>query len=159
MWWLAAAGVSALASAASSSAQGQEVQRNAYRQAALDEFEARGLEEEGKRAALKIYTQSAAVKSQQLAQLAYSGVVVGDGSAQAVIDETDKLTRQDAMATLYSADRQAASKRAGASARMRGGDDALLTGNIKAVGSLISSGISMYGQYSSYKGNTKGNTK
>ena len=101
-------------------------------------------QEEAERKALSIYTQSIQVKSQQVAQIAASGVVVGDGSASAIVEETDKLARMDAMAALYTGYTQAAATRSGATARVRAGDQALLTGVVKG----ITSGASTYASLS-----------
>lgn len=128
--------------------QGKADAKALGKQAGLDEFEARGVEQEAKDTADIIMANAMGVKAAQVAQMGASGFVVGDGSAQAVIDETDKLARRDAMAAIYSGVRQAASKRAGASARMSAADDAVLTGTLKGVSGAISS----YGSYKASKG-------
>ena len=140
MWQYIAAGAQMLGGIA----EGRANQKQMYRQAALDEFDARNTEEEAERKALSIYTQSIQVKSQQVAQIAASGVVVGDGSASAIVEETDKLARMDAMAALYTGYTQAAATRSGATARVRAGDQALLTGVVKG----ITSGASTYASLS-----------
>ena len=125
-------------------AEGRANQKAMYRQAALDEFNALNTEEEAANRALSIYRKAIGVKSQQVGQIAASGVVVGDGSASAIIEETDKLARIDAMAELYSGFTQAAATRAGSTARIKAGDQALLTGAIKG----ITSGASTYASLS-----------
>ena len=137
-WWMAAAAAASFVAGAS---EGVGNAKQLGRQAALDEIEARGIEKEAQETAVRIYGKAAAVKGQQVAQLAASGVVVGDGSAQAVLDETDKLSRIDAMAAVMTGTRQASAKRAGRDARLAGAEDAVLSG-IVGGGAIA---ISMYG--------------
>jgi hypothetical protein len=146
MWQLIAAGASLLGGIS----EGQQAARNLARQAAIDEFEARGALEQAREEAQNIYANAAAIKAEQVAQFAAAGVVIGDGSAQAVIDETDRLSRQDALASLYTGGRQAAALRASASARRAQEDDAVLSGLMKGIAGAAGN----IGSYASTRGSS-----
>lgn len=128
--------------------QGEADARSYARQAALDEFEAEGIIEESEAQADQVFMQALAIKSKQVSQLANSGAVIGDGSAQAVVDETEKLARMDAMAALYQGSQQASVVKAGGDAKMVAGREALLSSKYRAVTGAAS-------QYLNYKASRK----
>lgn len=63
--------------------------------------DAEGVKKQTLAEANKIREQSIAFRGSQLAQQASSNVIVGEGSAQAMIDKTTELSTADVLATLY----------------------------------------------------------
>lgn len=71
------------------------------RQRAQSEWEAEQIWKQAEQESSIIRSKAIQLRGTQVAQQAASGVMVGDGSAQAMLDETTKLAEQDVMATLY----------------------------------------------------------
>jgi hypothetical protein len=63
--------------------------------------DAAGVKKQTLEEANKIRDQSISFRGTQLAQQATSNVIVGEGSAQAMIDKTTELSTADVLATLY----------------------------------------------------------
>lgn len=94
------------------------------------------------------------MRSQIVVAQSGSGVIIGEGSAQAALDQLDTLASADALAALYSGVNRAASQRAnGRFGRQAGMEKAkafgaqaesqLAAGNAALVGGLLSAGGSV----------------
>lgn len=103
----------------------------------------------------KVKTAAIAYRSSQSAALAASGVVVGEGSAQTIIDKTSQLAESDVLALMYSGvDRSQAILRSGEFAQTSGynqAQTAMATGESRAnaawtnaAGSLLGIGSKTY---------------
>lgn len=104
----------ALAASAAMSAKGASDQADAQhkagiysaqsagRQQAQSDYEAKQIIEQSQEQARQVRAQAIAVRGKQVATQAANGVIVGDGSAQAMVDEVTKLSEQDAVAYLMS---------------------------------------------------------
>jgi hypothetical protein len=71
------------------------------RQLAQSEWEAKQIWHEAEQQSKIIRTKAIQMRGTQVAQQAASGVLIGDGSSQTLLDETQKLAEQDVMSTLY----------------------------------------------------------
>lgn len=112
MYWIQLAGLalSAVGTASSmSSARGASKSANAAayrseldgaRQEARIGIEAQYEVQRAREEATRIKQQAVIKRGAQVAQMAASGVVVGNGSSQAMIDETIRLANQDAIAVM-----------------------------------------------------------
>lgn len=118
MIWVAV-GMAAVSMAASSyagvqaqkgaNAAGYESELAAARGQARITIESQYAREDALSQVQKIRGQSLQVRGQQMAAMANAGVVVGNGSTQAMLDETKRLTEQDAVVHLQMAARQVTS--------------------------------------------------
>lgn len=70
---------------------------------AVSEFEAEQINKQAGFEVKKVRDASINLRAQQIASQAASGVVIGDGTTQAMLDETTALAEQDVMAILYNA--------------------------------------------------------
>lgn len=111
MFWLAAAGAALMAGSTvmkwnqmNDSAQAT-VESSAVN-AALQEFEGDMAYQASLLEAQKIRADAIRVRGRQMTQIAANGIVIGDGSAQALVDETLKLSEQDAYEALYEGSRK-----------------------------------------------------
>lgn len=109
---LSAASTAAGAAGASKSAKA--VKKAAATRALLAGAEADSVLENGKRQAGLIMWNSERLVGQQVASQAVSGVVIGDGSARAVVEETRNLAKMDALITMQDANFRANQIRQGA---------------------------------------------
>ncbi len=98
---------------AAKDAKAAEGAANAARQKLLD-MQAKDIIKQGKDTADLIYRKAYQARSTQVSQQAASGVLVGDGSASAVENETSYLARADALAELAQSEERANQVRAGA---------------------------------------------
>lgn len=91
------------------------------------------------------------MRGQQQASLAARGIVLGEGSAQTVIDETEALAERDALITIYDgiAGEQSASE--DARAMRKGGENAASSANAAANATIVNSVAGAANSYSSYK--------
>jgi hypothetical protein len=71
------------------------------RQQAQSEWEAEQIWKQAEDQARQIRAKAIQMRGQQVASMAASGILIGDGSSQALLDETTNLAELDAMATLY----------------------------------------------------------
>ena len=71
------------------------------RQQAITAFEAAQIYKNTSDNVRQIRRGAIEARGKQVAQLSSAGVMIGDGSAQTLIDETTNLAEQDVMATLY----------------------------------------------------------
>jgi hypothetical protein len=76
--------------------------KSAGRNRARSDFEAQQILDKSQEQARQVRAQAIAVRGKQIATQAASGIVVGDGSAQAMVDEVTQLAEQDAVAYLMS---------------------------------------------------------
>ncbi len=76
--------------------------KSAGRNRARSDFEAQQIIDKSHEQARQVRAQAIAVRGKQIATQAASGIVVGDGSAQAMVDEVTQLAEQDAVAYLMS---------------------------------------------------------
>lgn len=74
-------------------------------QAKLNKEHAANIKEQAKQEADKIRSEAIVIRGKQVAQQASSGVLVGNGSTQAMVDETTRLAEQDAYITLYNGEK------------------------------------------------------
>lgn len=72
------------------------------RRQAQNEYEAKQIIEQSKEQARKVRAEAINVRGKQVAAQASAGVVIGDGSAQAMVDEVSRLSEADAVAYLLS---------------------------------------------------------
>ena len=75
------------------------------RQVYLDERHAESIKEQSLQTAENIRADAIMIRSKQVASFASSGVMVGNGSAQAMVDETLKLSEQDVWITIYNGEK------------------------------------------------------
>jgi hypothetical protein len=118
---------------------------------ALGGLEADDIQTQARAEADMIKGQALRMRSQIVVAQSGSGVVIGEGSAQAALDQLDTLAAADALAALYSGVNRAASTRAnGRFGRQAGMERAkafgaqaesqLAAGNAALVGGLLSAG-------------------
>lgn len=67
----------------------------------MAEYNGEKIREQSRAKADKIFEHAARLRSQQIAQQAGSGVVIGEGSAAAVTEDTRNLASEDALVALY----------------------------------------------------------
>lgn len=79
--------------------------QRAAEQKILDEQHAADIKEQAAYEAKKIRAEAIKIRSSQVAQQAASGVMVGNGSTQAMVDETTRLAEQDAYITLFNGEK------------------------------------------------------
>jgi hypothetical protein len=90
--------------------QQASAQRKAGKQAAISggmaqaqsEYEAKNIIEQSQEQARLIRQKALMARGTQVATAASSGVLVGDGSTQTMVDEVSRLAEQDAVAVLWS---------------------------------------------------------
>lgn len=85
---------------AADKAEGQN-NRQIAAQAAADKEHAAAIKEQSVQEANKVRAESVVFRGKQVASQASSGVLVGNGSAQAMVDETIRLSERDAYTILY----------------------------------------------------------
>lgn len=134
------------------------------RQRAQSEWEAKQIWVQGQEETRKVRSKAIQLRAQQVAGMAQSGIMIGDGSSQSLLDETTSLAEQDVMAVLYNAARgQQAKEEAGRLAER----DALFQSNQlykQASITMIGATGQAFGQISSLAGSAAarsggGNTK
>lgn len=152
-------GMSLLASsqqAAAAKNQGRSELSASYYNAEMREYEAEIAKENAHYQAMKYLDEGKRIRSTQRAQFANSGVIVGEGSAMDIEQETQSLAERDAVVTMYNAVDENIS--AGAEARnMRSaGGNAYDAGQSRAKAAWISGVGSAVSQYQTYRAlNTK----
>lgn len=77
---------------------------------AVSEFEAKQIEKQTSDEIKKVRRNAINYRASQVASQVQSGVVIGDGSTQALLDETTSLAEQDAIAIMYNGSRGILSK-------------------------------------------------
>lgn len=95
------AGMGAMQQSAANKASKYGAQ-SAGRQQAQSEYEAKLIVEQSKEEAREIRANAVRLRGQQVAVQAASGVIIGDGSSQAMLDEVSALSEEDAVAVLMS---------------------------------------------------------
>lgn len=105
-----------------------------------------------------IRAKAVAFRGAQAVQQAASGVMVGEGSAQTVVDQTTQLAMSDTLATLYSGVNKASSIRSGADmqtqASINSANSMMAEGNAKATAATISAGSTLLrGAFNTYQDN------
>jgi len=98
------AGISAAGAVSSSNAQKKAGKYGAEaggRQKAQSEYESKIILEKSQEQARQVRAQAINVRGTQIATAASSGVLVGDGSSQDMVDEVSRLSEQDAVAYLW----------------------------------------------------------
>lgn len=98
------AAMSLAGAASSSSAQKKQAQaglNEAYYNAAMNEMQAEDIKRKATDDANLQLRQAAHIRSTQQTQIAANGMMLGQGSAQTIIDETTRLSTADALVTLY----------------------------------------------------------
>lgn len=121
----------------------------------LRNIEAEEVTKQAETEADKIRTQAIAFRGSQTVQQAASGVVIGEGTAQAMIDRTSELATADVLATLYSGankstvikqggdmQREASVRQANAIMDKANADSSAY--KMQAVGSLLSGAAGVY---------------
>lgn len=95
----------------------------------------------------KIRGSALAIRSQQSAQAAASGIVVGEGSAQAIRDNTARLAHSDVLATIFSGVNKEMSIRTGGrmseQAAINRADAIFNEGQDRAAGLRMSAGATL----------------
>lgn len=167
MSWIAVAGaVVAVGSAAyqaktAGDASAKNADAVAYQGAlgkAMSELDAEAVESQTAAQVRQIKRQAVGVRATQMAQQAASGVIVGDGSAGQMIDQTEQLSSEDVLATMYSGANKAVSIRSGASLQedastrqanllMDKSRAEKTAANIQLAGSLVNLGVTGYAKY------------
>ncbi|BBL57005.1 virion core protein, T7 gp14 family [Methylomonas koyamae] len=169
----ASAAMAAKSSSDQSSAQkkaGKYSAQSAGRQQAQAEYEAKQIMEQANEQARQVRAEAISVRGKQIANQAASGVVVGDGSAQAMVDEVTRLAEQDAVAYLMSgANGSISANEKGRLARMDGefqskqfytqASNTMTNGMIGAGASLLSSAGSLGAKSGMTFGEMGGNIK
>lgn len=153
---LLAASVAASAAAASKQSQAQKKAANAANAeaqygAAMTDMQAEDIKRKANEDADKILVQAAKIRSTQGAQIASSGFMLGEGTAQTVIDETTRLSTADALVVLYdgidgktSANSTADNMRAAGKANMEAGYAQARGTIMTGVANAISGSVGIY---------------
>lgn len=152
--YIAAAGLSLLGGAMAASAarkQAQAQQNQAYMNAMLRELENAQIKEAAAKEAALIRFRASRYRGSQIAQQANAGVVIGEGSAQAVIDDTQALAEADALVVAYNGIAGIQSNSAAARFERMAGDNAISAGRDRAYASLLSGVSGAVQSYSTYK--------
>lgn len=131
---------------------GNANQRLAEREADVLEYRASLAEEQGKFGAESVRKQGKAIQGAQKTGYASQGVVVGDGSSGQVLEQTAKLSEQDALQIKLNAAREAWGMREQAKVTRYQGDLAKLKGRLDAIGGLLGTGGSVASQLANMKG-------
>jgi hypothetical protein len=128
---------------------GNQNQRLAEREADVLDYRASLVEEQGKFGAEQTRKKGTAIQGAQKAGYAAQGVVVGDGTSGEQIEQTAKLSEQDALQIKLNAAREAWGLREQAKMTRYRGDIAKLQGRLNAVGGLLGTGGSIAGSVAS----------
>ena len=97
-------------SADAAARQGMDSMMKAATEAEYREYEARMIRQQSEDEVEKIREAATRVRSNQTARAAASGVVIGEGSMQALRDETTRLTERDALVVMYTGSEKALMK-------------------------------------------------
>ena len=156
MWWafVASAALSLISGSMSASAarkQAQAQQNQQYMNAMLRELENEQIKEAAVKEAALIRFRANRLRGSQIAQQAATGVVIGEGSAQAVIDDTQALAEADALVVAYNGIAGIRSNNAAARFARMAGDNAISAGRDRAYASLLSGVSGALQSYSTYK--------
>lgn len=128
----------AVISAGSAVYSGVQQNKAAKKQAALENQQAQMEQDAARREADNIRDQARRVKSAQRAALAGSGVKLDDqGSGAAILDETDRLAEQDALAVLKEGANRSSLLQGQASITKGRGKAAVVAGGMNAAASLV----------------------
>jgi hypothetical protein len=125
---------------------------------ALNNVEAQDVELAARQQADQIKRQSLLMRGTIVVAQSGSGVMIGEGSAQAALDQLDMLSSADALAALYSGVNAAASKRMDGRLGIRAAQNKaeafgaqagsqLAAGNAAMIGGLLSAGSALAGGY------------
>lgn len=128
---------------------GEAAMREAYYNAEMADMQAEDIKRKAADDANEILTQAANVRSSQQAHTAASGFVVGDGSAQTVLDETTRLSTADALVVLYDGIDGYTTTTANARNTRAAGVNAASAANTAATGTLLSGTGSLLGSAAS----------
>jgi hypothetical protein len=127
----------------------------AGRQAAQSEYEAKLIVEQSKEDARKVRSSAIKLRGSQVAAQAASGVIVGDGSSQAMLDEVSQLSEEDAVSFLMSGANGFISKvQEGRFAALEGAFQSkqLITqGRNAMIGGFAQAGTSLLGAYGKWQ--------
>ena len=119
---------------------GNANQRMAEREADVLDYRASLAVENGAFAAEQTRKQGKAVQGAQKTGYAAQGVVVGDGSSGQMLDQTAKLSEQDALQIKLNAAREAWGLKEQAKQTRYQGDMAKLKGRLDAIGGIVGTG-------------------
>ncbi len=121
---------------AASAAEARIQAQAAMYEGALDEelrrMEARDISESSQNEANAIKRQAMLMRGQMLVSQSGSGIVAGEGSAQAAMDQLDTLSSADALAALFSGVNKSVSVRNQGQMSGQRGSQALIAGNRQA---------------------------
>jgi hypothetical protein len=131
-------------------------------QQAQDEYTAKQIIEQAQEKARQVRSAAIKARGTQVATAAASGVLVGDGSTQTMVDEVTNLAEQDAVAYLWEgANGSMSANEQGRLARMQGEFNyqqsqsaaraTLIQGYGQAASQLGQLGLSVYGKYNAGK--------
>jgi len=107
-------------------------------QAALQDKQAQMELEAAQAEAGQIREKARRLKASQRAGLASAGVALDGGTPDALLDETTRLSEQDAMAALSGGTNRAALLKDSASISRSKGNSALISGGLSAAGNFVS---------------------
>lgn len=119
---------------------GNANQRMAEREADVLDYRANLAIENGAFAAQQVRKQGKAVAGSQKTGYAAQGVVVGDGSSGQMLEQTDKMSEQDALQVKLNAAREYWGLREQAKQTRYQGDLAKYKGRLDAIGGLLGTG-------------------
>ena len=122
---------------------GNANQRMAEREADVLDYRASLAVENGAFAAEQTRKQGKAVQGAQKTGYAAQGVVVGDGSSGQMLEQTAKLSEQDALQIKLNAAREAWGLKEQAKQTRYAGDMAKFKGRMDAIGGILGTGGSM----------------
>lgn len=132
--------------AVSSSRQATSANEAAKYNADLLEVQAQDAESRGQTESLQHRQRVSQLVGKQRSVLAASGVEVGEGSAAAIVSETQVLGNLDAMQIKHNAKQEARDLRAGAALQR----SRVINPNLGAAGSILSGGSRLGGQILQY---------
>jgi hypothetical protein len=126
---------------------GNSAQRAAEQEADLLDYRATLAIEQGLFNAQAVRKQGVAVQGAQKVASAANGVVVGDGTSGQLLEQTAKLSEQDALQVKLNASREAWGLREQAKQTRYQGDMAKYKGRLDAIGAILGTGGNMAANY------------
>lgn len=138
---------------------GNANQRMAEREADVLDYRANLAVENGTFSAQQARKQGKAVEGAQKTGYASQGVVVGDGSSGQVLEQTAKLSEQDALQVKLNAAREAWGFREQAKQTRYQGDLAKFKGRMDAIGGILGTGGSLAASSAGLKNSGSVSTK
>lgn len=123
----------------------------AYYDREMSEYNAEQVREQSRQKAERIFERARRLRGQQMVAQAASGAVIGEGSAGAVLDETNSLAARDALVTLYSGIEGAVAERQEGRMAFKSGVSQAEAAGQRATATLIGGAGQMAGQYHTYK--------